>query len=700
MERASESFWNDCGVITLADIAGKIEDISLEAKEALVETLAVYLTKTNRIACSFQDQGDLDIGDRCVSAFPESVVVCLLQALMLGSLEARQRQLQMKELHPDTASTFVSKCASDRALKFGSLVIKTTPDEKLNPDTAITIITRVCFWVLSIIPKRHRLHYEISRHKEYNGINVAFVIDSSRSIWNPNFKTQLEFIKHLVEKFVVSKNNTHVAALTFSDKVVQQFHFNAVQDKDRILSQLTAIRQDDGYHTLTHTALEATMTDLFAQETGARDNVPHIAIVLTDGKATYGAATLQAADDVKQSGIKILTVGIGNQVDDEELKAVASPPASNNYFKIKNFDDLKGIKWQQLIALQACEVIEKTTTASPQTTTTTATSTTIKVTTTTTTPQPPPTTTTTTTTTKPTQTTTMRSTTSACQGKQADIVFVIDSSASIWPEDFKTQLSFISDVISHFDVEGGKTQTLLNDVMSVKNGARPQTAARIAVLITDGRSARPDLTFSAAKDVHTDGIYMFAIVPGDQPKCTSAFEAEIMFGIYGIGGESRLQVTEFIKMIGDSVGVSTNVKIGLVESCNKADIALQKFTKDNQFAPAVEDAMQTSAYSLVSRVRLGFGRSATKANRFAIFLIAGPINDFDETKADLLRLKYSTRSIVVGVGSSVDRSQLKDLASYRDKHTPDLSHVFPVEKAENLVNIVRKVLNLMCNDSQ
>ncbi|WAQ95807.1 MATN1-like protein [Mya arenaria] len=586
--------------------------------------------------------------------------------------------------------------------------------------------------------------------------DVAFVIDSSRSIWNPNFKTQLEFIKHLVEKFVVSKNNTHVAALTFSDKVVQQFHFNAVQDKDRILSQLTAIRQDDGYHTLTHTALEATMTDLFAQETGARDNVPHIAIVLTDGKATYGAATLQAADDVKQSGIKILTVGIGNQVDDEELKAVASPPASNNYFKIKNFDDLKGIKWQQLIALQACEVIEKTTTASPQTTTTTATSTTIKVTTTTTTPQPPPTTTTTTTT-KPTQTTTMRSTTSACQGKQADIVFVIDSSASIWPEDFKTQLSFISDVISHFDVEGGKTQyrsrgqltaavanvkfqggntnthlalkTLLNDVMSVKNGARPQTAARIAVLITDGRSARPDLTFSAAKDVHTDGIYMFAIgvgnktdraelkkmaskpvneytfevnayVPGDQPKCTSAFEAEIMFGIYGIGGESRLQVTEFIKMIGDSVGVSTNVKIGLVESCNKADIALQKFTKDNQFAPAVEDAMQTSAYSLVSRVRLGFGRSATKANRFAIFLIAGPINDFDETKADLLRLKYSTRSIVVGVGSSVDRSQLKDLASYRDKHTPDLSHVFPVEKAENLVNIVRKVLNLMCNDSQ
>ncbi|WAR24496.1 MATN1-like protein [Mya arenaria] len=288
--------------------------------------------------------------------------------------------------------------------------------------------------------------------------DVAFVIDSSSSIWETYFKIQLEFIKRLVEKFDVSKNNTHVAALTFSTKAVQQFHFNAVQDKDRILSQLTAIRQDNGRTTQTHTALEVTMTDLFAQETGARDNVPHIAIVLTDGKATEGAATLQAADDVKQSGIKIMTVGIGDKVDDEELKAVASPPASDNYFKIKKFDDLKGIEWQELIALQACE---------------------------------------------------------ACQGKHADIVFVIDSSASIQPEDFKTQLSFISDVISDFDVEGGNTQTLLNDVMSVKNGARPQTAARIAVLITDGLSTRPDLTLSAAKDVHTDGIYMFAIGVGN-----------------------------------------------------------------------------------------------------------------------------------------------------------------------------------------
>ena len=47
---------------------------------------------------------------------------------------------------------------------------------------------------------------------------------------------------------------------------------------------------------------------------------------------------------------------------------------------------------------------------------------------------------------------------SACQGKEADIVFVVDCSSSIWSVDFKKQLQFISDVVSHFDVQSGKTQ--------------------------------------------------------------------------------------------------------------------------------------------------------------------------------------------------------------------------------------------------
>jgi len=47
--------------------------------------------------------------------------------------------------------------------------------------------------------------------------------------------------------------------------------------------------------------------------------------------------------------------------------------------------------------------------------------------------------------------------------------------------------------------------------MTQTNGARPQTAARIAVVITDGYSSRPDLTQQEIELIHKSGIYVFSI---------------------------------------------------------------------------------------------------------------------------------------------------------------------------------------------
>lgn len=47
---------------------------------------------------------------------------------------------------------------------------------------------------------------------------------------------------------------------------------------------------------------------------------------------------------------------------------------------------------------------------------------------------------------------------SNCGGKPADIYFVLDASNSIWPEDFKKQLSFVRDLIYIFDISEDKTR--------------------------------------------------------------------------------------------------------------------------------------------------------------------------------------------------------------------------------------------------
>ena len=57
-----------------------------------------------------------------------------------------------------------------------------------------------------------------------------------------------------------------------------------------------------------------TMTQVFSQK-GDRPLAPNTAIVITDGVSTYDPEkTIPYANDAKRDGIKIMAVGITNQV--------------------------------------------------------------------------------------------------------------------------------------------------------------------------------------------------------------------------------------------------------------------------------------------------------------------------------------------------------------------------------------------------
>ena len=67
---------------------------------------------------------------------------------------------------------------------------------------------------------------------------MAFIIDSSRSIWIYDFHRQLKFVQRLVESFDVGPNRTHVSVLTFSHFVKHELYFDKVQDKGAIVEKV------------------------------------------------------------------------------------------------------------------------------------------------------------------------------------------------------------------------------------------------------------------------------------------------------------------------------------------------------------------------------------------------------------------------------------------------------------------------------
>lgn len=143
-----------------------------------------------------------------------------------------------------------------------------------------------------------------------------------------------------------------------------------------------------------------------------------------------------------------------------------------------------------------------------------------------------------------------------CQGKPADILFLLDSSSSIWIVDYRKQLQFISDVIDvfhisphhtrvavsafsnryqpfiHFDSYDSKdklqravhrvpqllgntyTGDALRNVRTRGFAKARQGVAHITIVLTDGVSTNKERTKEEALKLKSQGVYIFAIGVG------------------------------------------------------------------------------------------------------------------------------------------------------------------------------------------
>ena len=61
-----------------------------------------------------------------------------------------------------------------------------------------------------------------------------FALDSSGSIWAPDFKRQLNFVKDLVGAFQVSPRMTRIGVLTFGDEPKKQFLLDRYNNDEQV----------------------------------------------------------------------------------------------------------------------------------------------------------------------------------------------------------------------------------------------------------------------------------------------------------------------------------------------------------------------------------------------------------------------------------------------------------------------------------
>ncbi|KAK0047864.1 FMRFamide receptor [Biomphalaria pfeifferi] len=356
--------------------------------------------------------------------------------------------------------------------------------------------------------------------------DILLILDSSTSIGRSNYGTLANFAAGLTRNFHIGPDAIQFGAVLFSDNIRNLFDLNHFHTNDEISQALIHMPYLTG-STHTSLALDYAHNTAFTTQHGARNNVGKIAIVITDGNSQNHAQTAQAAERLKNSGVKVIAVGVGNRISRAELLAIASD--EKDIFNVNDYSVLNEIK--NALVTSACEVA--TTTPAPTTTTTS----------------------TTTTTTRPTTTT---SQIVVCESA-ADVLLILDSSGSIGKDNYALQANFSAELAKNFKIGPNNiqfsaiifsttvqelfdfqkyhtnsdiVQALLNmNYMSASThtaealnyarthsftpaaGSRPNVG-KIAVVVTDGNSQDAAATATAATQLKQSGVKVIAIGVG------------------------------------------------------------------------------------------------------------------------------------------------------------------------------------------
>ena len=133
-----------------------------------------------------------------------------------------------------------------------------------------------------------------------------------------------DFIKAVANSFIIEPGRTCAAVIQYSTAPTTAIRFSdhpSNADFNAAVDALPYLRGE----TRIDKALQLASTELQTKRSGARAGVAKVIIVLTDGrqsKAPDGLDLQKAAAPLLSAGVRIFAVGIGNEVDENELQLI------------------------------------------------------------------------------------------------------------------------------------------------------------------------------------------------------------------------------------------------------------------------------------------------------------------------------------------------------------------------------------------
>ena len=179
-------------------------------------------------------------------------------------------------------------------------------------------------------------------------LDLTFAVDSSGTInfkgpnnWNISKKFVADVTSQL--RIGVGPNDTRVALVLFSTQAEVRWHLREYQEKTSLINAILNLPYL-GNKTNLNDALYLTRTQVYGQDL-PRPNAVKVTVIVTDGYDDVPMVdtplTLENASSSRSSGIRLIAVGVTNDVDTPRLITIVDSPA--NYHHVEDFDALSSL---------------------------------------------------------------------------------------------------------------------------------------------------------------------------------------------------------------------------------------------------------------------------------------------------------------------------------------------------------------------
>ena len=154
-------------------------------------------------------------------------------------------------------------------------------------------------------------------------MDLAVLLGASGSSADRTFSAQQRFIKKLLDKIDISDKATLLGAIAYGKDAEIKLTLGSVTTRESSKRGIDQIQNPrDG--TDIGAALTLAQDALFSTINGARQGVPKSALLFVDKKASGNTTKLiQLSKGMKDKNIKLVIVGIGTDLDRDELKPMA-----------------------------------------------------------------------------------------------------------------------------------------------------------------------------------------------------------------------------------------------------------------------------------------------------------------------------------------------------------------------------------------